>query len=247
MSRDSIRQRVHRGDTKLLADIRKAASDPAVAGQYDEAAAFHDLEAEVTEEAPKVGIDIGQAVEVDVGDGALILGTITAIYPEARNVDVEHFESVTTGNGYKFPAGYVSTHPIDAVTVILPPEPVAEPALPPSPSLPPVSLSNVFAHLPTEKVMKGSVLVDLLEDSVLLPWGGSAQFPGLTNRPAPVTDDDALLPKTAASGVLVKSALASQERHGGPVEFPERTAPITRNSASDARRAQEEKDARAHA
>jgi hypothetical protein len=200
--RDVIRTRVHKGDTRLLADIRKAAGGAAAAGSYDQAAAFYDLEADATEEAPTIGVDIGQPVEVDVGDGVLLLGTVTAIYPEARNVDVSHYEEFTTGNGYTFPKGYVSTHPIDAITVLLPPEPVADPAPAPSPSLPPVDLSHVFASLP----------------------------------------------KTAAAGILVKSALAAQESHGGTVTFPDRHTPVTRNTASDARRLQEEKEARrAHA
>lgn len=200
-ARSVIRKRVAGGDTALLALVRKAANDAASAGNYDEAAAMFQLEAEAVDEAPKVALDVGAAAEVNIGDGQSILGTVVAIHAAAKMVEVEHYEEYRTADGTTLPAGYVSTHPVDAVTVLLPPEPVAEPALPPTPALPPVDLSQVFD----------------------------------------------VLPKSAGSGVLVKSALAAQETHGGPVAFPDRDAPVTRNSVSDKRRAQEEKDVRAHA
>jgi hypothetical protein len=189
-----IRKRIAGGDTRLLADLRKTAIDAAAAGDYDAASNLWDVADAAIEEAPTTEVQIGAPCEVDIGDGVLILGFVTAVHAEAKMVEVAHDEEFKTANGITFPPGYVSTHPVDAVTVLLLPEPVPEPQLP-EPELPPIY--DVLA-------MKG------------------------------------------AAGVLVKSALAHQVRHSGPVSFPDRPMPPS-NTASDRRRQEEEREAHAHA
>lgn len=191
---DIISTRVAKGDTRLLADLRKRAADAAAAGDYEAAASLYDLEGDVTAAAPKTEVQIGAAVEVDIGDGILLLGYVQAVHAEAKMVDVAHADEITTG-GYTFPVGYVSSHLADSVTVLLLQDP--EPDALPEPELP------------------------------------------------PIYDYDALAMK-AVAGTFVKSALAHQVQHGGPVAFPDRPTP-DRNTASDRRRQEEEREAHAHA
>jgi hypothetical protein len=190
--RDTIRARVHKGDTRLLADLRKAASDAAAAGDFDAAAMLWDAEAAATAGAPTTEVQLGAAVEVDIGDSVLILGYVQAVHADAKQVEVAHADEVTTG-GYTFPVGYVSTHPLDAITILLPPDPEPDPL--PEPELPPI---YDYASM-------------------------------------------------KSAGLLVKSALKNQVQHGGPVVFPDRPTPVIRNTASDRRRQEEEREAHAHA